>query len=135
MKNDLSGVKVGDWIWTIRDGWTKVKCRVKDTHIGYPVETESEQYTVDGKYVSDDTYPSAFLEPPECFCETEPKPCEFKKGQRVLVWEPGHKKHRRYFSHLGDGGLFHCFPNGYDGWAYEGTDTIGWKCCEAWNEA
>ncbi len=132
MKNDLSGVKVGDYIWTVPKGWVKVT--YADPVAPYAIVTlDYEAYTLEGKRDEGDTYPSAFLEPPEGIGETEPKPCEFKKGQRVLVWDDdSNGKYKRYFSHLEDAGLYHCFPSGLDEWANNGRATISWLHCRAW---
>jgi hypothetical protein len=62
MKSDLSKVKVGDKIWTIESGWTKV-VNTNDSSV-YPVETENYTYTFDGKVNINYKYPSAFLECP-----------------------------------------------------------------------
>jgi len=62
MKSDLSKVKVGDSIWTIQEGWTKVSDN-KDSKY-YPIRTENETYTLDGRLSTDDQHPSAFLTNP-----------------------------------------------------------------------
>ena len=62
MKVDLSKVKVGDKIWTIGEGLTKVLST--DYSICYPIETEFGTYTLEGKENGRDKYPSAFLEYP-----------------------------------------------------------------------
>jgi hypothetical protein len=61
MKSDLSKVKVGDKIWTIQEGWIKVIANSEDV---YPIETELNNYTIDGKFNTYDKHPSAFLECP-----------------------------------------------------------------------
>ena len=95
MNSDLSNIKVGDWIWTLRYGWEKVT-EIAPEDI-YTVKATS-WYTSDGKEHLGDKYPSAFIEPPEGF-NADPKPCEFKKGDRVLVGDSLEScKHRRYLS-------------------------------------
>lgn len=98
MKSDLSKVKVGDKIWTIREGWTKVK-RIT---IGktFPIDTNDKCYTIDGKIYSDDKYPSAFLEYP--FKE---QPIE----KDTLVWFRDCEDENwmvGYYSHFKDGKHF-----------------------------
>ncbi len=62
----------------------------------------------------------------------EPKPCDFKKGDRVLVWdETGYKKERRYFSHEDKHG-FNCFNSGRTEWS--SMMTTSWQHCIKWEE-
>jgi hypothetical protein len=80
MKSDLSKVKVGDKIWTIEEGWTKVVDIDLDLYNKYPIETRDNTYTIDGKIDSSDKFPSAFIEYP--FKE---QPIE-KIEKDTLVW-------------------------------------------------
>jgi hypothetical protein len=59
---DLSGVKVGDTIWTISDG----EIEVANVKLGdsFPIRTGRATYTLDGKYQHRDKYPSAFIRNP-----------------------------------------------------------------------
>jgi len=61
MKSDLSKVKVGDSIWTIQEGWTKVK-NIFDGCL--PIRTKYNSYNLDGTYYTKDQHPSAFLTNP-----------------------------------------------------------------------
>lgn len=63
MKSDLREVKVGDRIWTIHEGWTKV-IKIDNDEPYYVIDTENETYTIDGKSKKGDKHPSAFLEYP-----------------------------------------------------------------------
>ena len=130
MNNDLSSVKVGDDIWTIYHGWTKVINIASD--VIYPILTEGRYlYTLDGKHHINAKYPSAFIEPPAEF-NAGPKPSRFKKGDRVLVCDHKHASwRRRYFSHE-DGGIFYCFVAG-DEWLSNG-ETTDWLYCKPWKE-
>jgi hypothetical protein len=58
MKSDLSKIKVGDKIWTIRYG----RVEVKSTNYNqkYPIATDRDSYTIDGKRLTGDSFPSAF---------------------------------------------------------------------------
>jgi len=101
MKSDLSKVKVGDSIWTIQEGWTEVKDNKNNAY--YPIRTEYNCYTLDGKSSTDDQHPSAFLTNPfvdeafikEAYSEACPKwqsklkekfPEVFKSGLEVGKW-------------------------------------------------
>ena len=129
MENDLSKVGVGDYIWTIREGWTEV-ISIEELTSSYPITTIKERYTRQGLYHQSDVAPSAFIEPPDFYKEyAEHKPCEFKKGDKVLV---NNASKRRYFSHKGKK-LFYCFNNGADEWSSRG-ETSAWGSIEKWKE-
>jgi hypothetical protein len=129
MKNDLSNVKVGDWIFTIMDGWVKVD-GIDDTS-PFPISAGDETYMNDGRVVASYACPSAFTEPPECF-NAEPKPCEFVKGQRVIVSDyypdPPPRGQKAYFSHIGDDGMYYCFISGHTEWSSDGY-AESWEYC------
>lgn len=95
MKSDLSKVKVGDKIWTIQHDLAEV-LRIEEGAT-YPVITDGDSYTIDGKLVYNDKHPSAFLKYP--FKE---EPIE----KDTLVWfrdsEDSHWK-VGYYSHFEDG--------------------------------
>lgn len=130
MKNDLSSVVVGDWIWTIQKGWKEVVEVLR--HSDYPIRVDDECYTLDGKYNGCDEYPSAFTEPPAEF-NAGPKPCRFTKGQRVLVRLSRHDTgwYRRYFSHQ-VGGIFFAYTYG-DEWSSYGGVSVCHEC-KPWTE-
>ena len=122
MENDLSKLKVGDWLATVPKGWIKIDDI--DTGCTYCI---CDKYTIDGKYHKSDKYPTAFANPPQWLIDIiGPKPCEFKKGDKVLVKSmlEGHGFLRRYFSHEKDD-FYYCFNNGADEWAADG-DIIQW---------
>lgn len=129
MDSDFSKASVGDWAWTVSDGWE----RITEMGIyGLPVSIGDNAYTMDGKYSSGDKFPSAFIVPPTDFNAGSP-PCEFEEGDKMLVWNDEHNKYRAYFSHFGESdGKYYCFYQG-DEWMSSG-DTIGWKHCERWKE-
>lgn len=95
MKSDLSKVKVGDKIWTIQEGWTSVTKIDEDSE--YPIQTtQIEEYTIDGKFYSDDKYPSAFLEYPF-------KDPEIEKDTLVYYRDFEHEPLKvGYYSHFED---------------------------------
>jgi hypothetical protein len=77
MKSDLSKVKAGDKIWTIKDGWVEV---IRVDEDDYPIFAGEEFYRVDGKLDEYYQYPSAFLEYP-----FKKQPIE-KIEKDTLVW-------------------------------------------------
>ena len=100
MKSDLSKVKVGDKIWTIQSGWVEVIKINEKTN--YPIETEEDSYTLDGKNTIFEKHPSAFLEYP--FKE---QPIE----KDTLVWFRDSEDENwmfGYYSHFKDG-IHYCF--------------------------
>ena len=130
--SDLSCVEVGDWICTFRVGWDRVASLLSGTSILYPILTESGiTYTIDGKRRKTDRVPTAFSEPPEWLIDiVGPRPCDFKKWDRVLVRDSsGNTWIRRYFSHVGDDGRLYCFNDGQDEWTSDGAVTP-WKYCK-----
>ena len=58
MKSDLSKVKVGDRIWTVQDGWVKVKSVNHSSY--YPIFDGNSSFTLDGKFSRSHHHPSAF---------------------------------------------------------------------------
>ena len=121
----LKDVKVGDFIWTIQSGWIEV-IGIDDETV-YPIKTVGSVYTRKGLYSFDDKYPSAFINPPEYF-NPEPKPCTFKKNQKVMVWYNNPKLAvRRYFSHI-DKNVYYCYTNGGTKWS-SGGETVEWDNC------
>lgn len=67
----FSGIRKGDRIWTIQEGWTEV------VNIGegvdYPLQTISNLYTMDGKYKYNDARQSAFWSDPGIVAPPRPK--------------------------------------------------------------
>ena len=58
---DLSNVKVGDTIWTIMEGYVKVKKTCWDE---YSINAGRWLYTINGKTFTSNKYPSAFTKNP-----------------------------------------------------------------------
>ena len=119
---------VGDYVFTIVDGWSPIVA-IYPTLV-YPIIVGTSSYTLDGMFHVDDKYPSAFAEPPEGFNAT-PKPCKFVKGQKVLVRdERVQEEERAYFSHsICD--VFYTFEDGKDEWASKGQ-VVWWNHYRAW---
>ena len=126
--SDLSKVEVGDWIATIAWGW----CRVKriSSFGSYPIQVNRHSsYTFDGKNAPRDKAPSAFIIPPQWLLEIiGPKPCEFSKGDKVMVRNCGDSKwYPRYFSHQ-DRDFYCCFADGSTEWSNSG-EMVQWEQC------
>ena len=135
--SDLTAVKPGDWICTTKRGWVQVSEVKSCEHYSVVVylKGESLSFTPEGKLWEADVAPSAFVEPPEWLLKfTGPKPCEFKKGDKVLVSDTGDELDwkRRYFSHY-KGGRYLCFLYGADEWGSEGKAS-SWSFCKKWEE-
>jgi hypothetical protein len=61
--HDLTGLKIGDKIWTIQSGWTCISSIALKK-----ITTEhGHSYFLDGKKCINDLYPSAFITPPKEF--------------------------------------------------------------------
>lgn len=116
MKSDLSKVKVGDKIWTIKEGWIEVK-RI-DTSETFPIDTECNSYTIDGKIYFDDKYPSAFLECPFKDLPIEKDTLVYFRNNENECWKIG------YYSHFRDG-IHWCYVG-----SKKSTET---KRVEDWN--
>jgi hypothetical protein len=98
MKSDLSKVKVGDKIWTIEDGWTKVLST--DYSELHPIETKNGCYTINGRNSSKYKYPSAFLEYPFKEQEIEKDTLVWFRNAEAQHWMVG------YYSHFENGKHF-----------------------------
>ena len=119
MKSDLSKCKVGDWIWTIKAGWTRV------------IEIDNKfacvdriSYFHDGKEYDCDAHASAFTFNP--FDPEDGPPCGFKEGQVIVVWDDPE-----------DEGKYASIFKGYDSNSKYPYDTIinngDWKHARALN--
>jgi hypothetical protein len=95
MKVDLSKVRLGDRIWTIEEGWTKVVDIDLDSK--YPIETRNNTYALDGKVNVGDKHPSAFLEYPLKEQEIEKDTLVWFRDTEDQHWMVG------YYSHFENG--------------------------------
>lgn len=71
----FDGIKAGDKIWTIQDGWTEVMKIHTDND--YPIETSGYGYAMDGKIDEEDVHQSAFWSDPGIVAP--PRPKRYKK--------------------------------------------------------
>lgn len=97
MKSDLSKVKVGDKIWTIQSGWTEVIQINKKTD--YPIITEEDYYTFDGKSTIFEKHPSAFLEYPFKEQPIEKDTLVWFRDSEDENWMVGYYSHSKNESH------------------------------------
>lgn len=129
----LRNVKVGDRVWTIQAGWTKVVTVCFETS-GYPIRMASgHNYTIDGKYHLQDMGRAAFLNPP---IEIIAPPANLKNGDPVYVAAKGRPDiwFRRYFSHEAEeGGRYYCYADGKTEWTSDGK-TQDWSYIMATHE-
>jgi len=100
MKSDLSKVKVGDKIWTIEEGLTKVVDIDLNLDIKYPIETRANTYTIDGKVNVFYKFPSAFLEYPFKEQQIEKDTLVWFRNAEAQHWMVG------YYSHFENGKHF-----------------------------
>jgi hypothetical protein len=116
MKSDLSKVKVGDKIWTIEDGWTKVV----DINLDYtyPIETRNNTYELDGKVNKADKYPSAFLEYPFKEQPIEKDTLVWFRDNERMSWSVGYYSHSKKGNHW-------CFDGSKK--STETKDCLEWK--------
>lgn len=68
----FQGIRVGDKIWTIQEGWTEVENINKEGDT-YQIETTNEDYTIEGKYLEEDQHQSAFWSDPGIVAPPRPK--------------------------------------------------------------
>ena len=130
MKNDFRNAKVGDWVWSIRFGWVKIT-RIDQENLYSITIDRGVTFDLSGKFDESDVAPMLFIEPPSCF-NAGPKPCDFEKGQKVLVRDHGDSKwFRRYFSHEDKDGYYTLVRG--DEWTSHG-EPVFWAECKPWEE-
>lgn len=75
--------KVGQKVWTIESGWVMIEVISSDTSDTYPIETEYNTYTLDGKRFETDLVPSMFHDEPVWPDPEPPKP-KYPKLEKFL---------------------------------------------------
>lgn len=126
--NDLSNVEVGNYIRTIKSGWSKVIWKHGTL---FALDGDDTVYDSTGTNICD-KYPSAWLEPPE-YLNADPKPCEIKKGDMVIVgYSTNFSGNKRYFSHYEeDDDSYHCYSDGRTEWSSNGETSRWYNCKKA----
>lgn len=130
---DFTSLKVGDRVWSNRDGWLKIidiDC-IKDTT--YPIQAVSDSgyefsFTTEGKEYITDIYPAIFWNefeiPKEAFEKPKPK---LEVDTLVWVWDNyKDEKLLRFFSHFDEYGSIYTFDDGRDS-SYEPRYTTEWN--------
>jgi len=107
----LKDVKVGDWIFSIIAGWEKV-IEIISTY-EFPVRTEKCSFTPGGFSGLKHKHPSAW--PYNPFDLKEKPPCEFKKGEVIMVADRIRTPDTSCIFAEVKGGL------------YRDVDGVGWK--------
>jgi hypothetical protein len=126
-------IKVGDKVFDTRYGWSEVVALCKTSP--HNIITNIDCYTTDGKYSIDNKLPSLFWNEFEIPKEAFTKPVlDLKIDTKVLVWNDGHIKERRYFSHFDKYGNICCFNSGATGWATKNSATTTWNNWELFEE-
>jgi len=120
------GDKVFDYLkqqWGIIEGITPsykdrypLKVRFKDNSFKTFTEEGKLSYSIVQTLFWNEVKP---ITPPK-----KPLP-NLKKDTKVLVWEYGDVKRKRYFSHFSNTGLIYCFEKGKTSWTT--TNTIAWE--------
>lgn len=120
--------KVGDRVWCLwHEQWSTI---VKITPgLEYPITTELDTYTVDGRQCKSR---ARVLFWDEVVIIAPPMPIvQLDIDTKVLVWDGGNDKEKRHFSHFGETGRIHVFPQGMTSWTCKKTVSYScWKLAE-----
>jgi len=129
MENDLSNLKVGDYVWHFSQGWSKIIYKDSLNITVKNFQNIEYSYWLTGKVNKEDPYPTVFKIPPVNYAEL--KRSKFTKGDRVLVKDyiETQNSMRRYFSHMNRDGKYCCFKYGKTAWS-QSEATYAWKYCK-----
>ena len=132
---DFTNLKVGDKVWSSRDGWLRITSIYDIAGIVYPIEATSDgglrtSFTMEGKEHISDIYPTIFWNefeiPNEAFVKPNPK---LEVDTLVWVWDNcKSEKILRFFSHFNDGCIY-TFCGGKDS-SYKPSARISWNYWE-----
>ena len=127
---DFSKAKVGDRVWSNRDGWLSI---ININYTSYPIDAVSScglrtSFTAEGKEHTSHIHPAIFWNefeiPKEAFVKPNPK---LEVDTLVWVWdECKNKKLLRFFSHFNEYGEICTFSDGRDS-SYDLHNTARWK--------
>lgn len=134
----FNGIKVGDRIWNVSNGWAIVEeiSNIKDDKHpikvcvlviqpdGSSVEFK-DSVTMEGKSYYKYQNQNWFWDEVKIVPPPKPLP-KLERDTRLLVWDKdrGEKRHR-YFSHLGESGKVYCYIGGRASWTE--SVTIPWE--------
>ena len=129
---DFSKAKVGDRVWSNRDGWLSI---ININYTSYPIDAVSScglrtSFTMEGKEHISDIHPAIFWNefeiPKEAFVKPNPK---LEVDTLVWVWDNcKSEKILRFFSHFNDGCIY-TFCGGKDS-SYKPSARISWNYWE-----
>lgn len=123
MNTTFENAKVGDKVWSIRNG----DCIISsiDYKSTYPIDTltengEEHSFTLAGKYGSSDQLRSLFWSNPNIIAPEEPTRLPtLMVDTKLVVWSDKQSKEHAHFSHFNDNGRCVCFHNGSTSWTTE----------------
>jgi hypothetical protein len=101
--------KVGDWVCSTQFGWEKII--EIDNEREYSIRTESSDFTKDGRYFSENKFPSVFHNPPKEWNAGTP-PFDPKFNDPVMVRSSGGKTWDKAHFVRTIGNKFCCFKYG-----------------------
>lgn len=119
----FDGIKVGDKVWDIRQGWgaviTLMQCHT------YPIEVRFENgydtYTRDGYCSLEDVNPSLFWDEIKLVAPQKPVPL-LEVDTKVVVWlSKNGMKIYRHFSHFDEYGFLYVFTDGRTSFTSDGN--------------
>ena len=116
----LENVKVGDRLWHIRHGWSRV-IEVNKT-CRYEIITGVGSFTLDGCVNENDLRPSLFWDEVKFEYPKEPLP-DLAIDTKLIVWDSPNNTYKRYFSHFNEVGEVCCFAEGNTSWTANGKPT------------
>ena len=131
---DFSNLKVGDRVWSNRNGWLDIIDIGYIKEATYPIQATNNSgyffsFTTEGKEDIDDIYPAIFWNEFEIPNEAFEKP-KLKLEVDTLVWvwnEYRDEKVLRFFSHFDEYGSIYTFDDGRD-------SSVGLHNTTEWNE-
>ena len=127
MQSDLSKVKAGDEIWTIREGYVRVTGVYLLADNPYRIRTKKGwTYTFDGRVAKTDKYPSAFTYNPFKIKELEQRP-EQTQERVVLVRDRDDEEWIKRVFHMEKNGVYMCWSAKCLGDAKDTFLLTSWK--------
>ena len=124
----FAGVKVGDKVWSITEGWGTIIDRFR-SRAEYPLVVEFENreqktYTLWGRLHIKDISPTLFWDEIEIKAPPKPLP-KLEVDTNVVVWHNDGLKYHRHFSHFDKDGVLYSFVDGKTSFTCV-ADTTAW---------